>query len=181
MRGNVQNKEVATSWSTEIFKSPPSCPWAVQSCTSEHLDMGGVGLTHLSWNFFSPETPRQTLQPLSCFFILDIISLLGSRIMESEFCKYPFPILMIIDQRSCLAASGNKVVTTIKFHFRNMFYSRDCQTDCQTILSTNFRNKYPGTAAFLLERPGTGSRKLWVLSGFDRERRCGHQFLPTRP
>lgn len=53
-RGNFQNKEITTSWSTEIFKSPPPCPWAVQSCTSEHLATGGVGLTHLSWNFFSP-------------------------------------------------------------------------------------------------------------------------------
>lgn len=128
---------------------------------------------------FSSRTSKADPATSKLFFLLDIISLLGSRIKESEFCKYSFPILMIIDQRSCLAASGNKVVTPIKFHFRNMFYSRDCQTDCKTILSIDFRNKYPGIAAFLSERPGTGSRKLWVLR--DRKRRCGHQFLPTGP
>ena len=73
----------------------------------------------------------------------------GTRIL---FSKYPLPILKTIDQTSCLAASGNKVVTRDKVvsHFRNRFYSTNCQTE------STFWNEYPVTVAWVAERPGVG-------------------------
>lgn len=69
--------------------NPPLCPWAVQSCTSEHLAMGGAGLTHLSWNFFSPPSMLRLQIAITSVFGFFIFFFFKKKVPVQVYVLFP--------------------------------------------------------------------------------------------